>query len=116
MCHQRLPSEIRWLRQKIQKMALQRRRGMSLSLGKLGTILSAGTWPTETGLAGWGGRTRTCKRFTPTRMMWSDTLSLAVTCRSARGRCRENIGYASQVNVEVFESALFRDWRELKGQ
>jgi hypothetical protein len=65
---------------------------------------------------GAGGRTRTCKRFTPTRMMWSDTLSLAVTCRSARGRCRENIGYASQVNVEVFESALFRDWRELKGQ
>jgi hypothetical protein len=32
-----------------------------LSGGNYATIFSAGTWLTETALAGWGGRTRTCK-------------------------------------------------------
>src|SRR4051812_48462309 len=44
-----------------EKLGSQRLTASPLSGGNYATIFSAGTWLTETALAGWGGRTRTRK-------------------------------------------------------
>jgi hypothetical protein len=45
-----------------EKLGLQRLAASPLNGGNYATIFSAGTWPPETGLAGWACRTRTRKR------------------------------------------------------
>jgi hypothetical protein len=61
---QRLAREIGLLQPKIQKSTPQRLHDISLTRENVARIFATRTWPTETGLAGWGGRTRTqkCRR------------------------------------------------------
>ena|ERR1700720_436601 len=56
---QRPPPEIRRLLPKIQKIAPQRPCNISLSIGNVAHFFIRRAYPTETGVAGWGGRIRT---------------------------------------------------------
>ena len=53
---QRLAREIGRSRPKIHKTTPLRLRDVSLTPGQVAHILANRTWPTETGLAGWGCR------------------------------------------------------------
>jgi hypothetical protein len=59
MGDQRLAREIGRMSPKIQKIAHQRFRNVSLTRGNVAPIFANRTSPTETGLVGWGGKTRT---------------------------------------------------------
>jgi hypothetical protein len=72
---QRLVREIGRMSPKIQKIAPQRFRSVSLTRGNVAPIFANRTSLTETGLVGWGGETRT------TESIWTEI----------RLSCRENL-------------------------
>jgi hypothetical protein len=86
---------------KIQKITPQRFRIVSLTRGNVAPIFANRTSPAETGLAGWGGRTRTsasgivrdwAQRYRAAQRVTADR---ALDFQQACARCRHNSSEAS---------------------